>query len=70
MGGEGGGSCEGSRGSAGEVCSWESMDIWDFSGIGAGAAQREDDDGVVVVIFRVEFVVDFLWVIAVQKSSP
>ena len=68
--GEGSGSCGGSRGSAGVVCCWESMDVWDSSGIGAGAAQREDDGEVVVSDFRVELVADFLRAIADQKSSP
>jgi len=63
-------SCEGSRGSAAVVCSWESMDTWNSSGIGADAAQREDDEVVVVAVFRIDFVADFLWAIAAQKSSP
>ena len=49
----GGTSGEGSGSGAGAAHLWESEEVCSDSGIGAGAAQRDDEDGVVVSWFRV-----------------
>ena len=54
----GGTSREGSGSGAGAAHLWESEETCSDSGIGAGAAQRDDEDGIVVSWFKEGIVED------------